>query len=195
MTSDIPTPDKTSVRTTARTARRALDADRRREASDAISRRFLDLPETIRASTVLAYSALPEEADPAPAVAVLRDRGVRVALPKVSGAGSLSLHWTDSDSDLVPGPFGIREPTAGQEPAAAADLDLVIVPGVAFDASCRRIGFGGGYYDALLPTLPASTRTVAFAFDEQIVDEVPCEAHDARVDVVVTPTTVYRRPL
>jgi 5-formyltetrahydrofolate cyclo-ligase len=60
------------------------------------------------------------------------------------------------------------------------------VPGVAFDAACRRLGYGGGYYDRLLPLLPATAPRVAGAFDVQIVDAVPAAAHDLGVDCIVT---------
>jgi 5-formyltetrahydrofolate cyclo-ligase len=142
---------------------------------------------------VLAYAALPEEIDPAPLVAALRVRGARIALPRVCGPGTLALHWVEVDSNLAPGAMGIPEPDEACAWAAPDDFDLVIVPGVAFDASCARLGFGGGFYDSLLPLLPQTTPTVALAFDEQLVEIVPCEEHDARVDIVVTPSGVNRR--
>jgi 5-formyltetrahydrofolate cyclo-ligase len=143
---------------------------------------------------VLAYAALPEEIDPADIVAALRADGARVAMPRVCGPGALALHWVDEGEVLESGHAGIPEPPESCAWAGPDDFDLVLVPGVAFDASCARLGFGGGFYDALLPSLPEGVATVGLAFDEQIVDEVPCEPHDERVAIVVTPTAVYRRP-
>jgi 5-formyltetrahydrofolate cyclo-ligase len=184
---------KREMRAGARRARAALSADARAEASDAVANAALDLPEVAAARSVLAYAALPEEIDPAPLVHALRGRGARVAYPRVCGPGVLALHWTGADDALAPGHAGILEPAPDSPWASPDDFDLVIVPGVAFDTECGRLGLGGGFYDAFLPTLPADTVAVALAFDEQMVDSVPCEEHDARVDYVVTPAATHRR--
>lgn len=184
---------KTELRATTRAARGALPQETRDAATAAAAARALALPAVARARSVLAYAALPEEIDPAPLVAALRARGARIALPRVCGPGALALHWVDDGAALTPSTMGIPEPDATCAWAGPDDFDLVVVPGVAFDGSCARLGFGGGFYDALLPVLPATALTVALAFDEQLVDAVPCEDHDARVDIVVTPSTTYRR--
>jgi 5-formyltetrahydrofolate cyclo-ligase len=183
---------KMFVRQSARAARLRLTPEARAESSRGISERRLALPELASASSVLSYSALPEEADPAEALAAMRARGVRTGLPRISGPASLDLHWVDDSTSLVPGPYGIMEPAHDAPPASIDDFEAVIVPGVAFDRTCARVGFGGGYYDALLSKLRDGVATVAVAFDEQIVDKVPCEDHDMRVDVIVTPSAVYR---
>lgn len=184
---------KAALRAEVRAARAAVPPEARDAASRTVADRALGLPEVAAARAVLAYAALPEEIDPAPLVASLRAAGARVALPRVCEPGVMSLHWVDAGADLEPGAMGIREPDASCAWARPEDFDLVIVPGVAFDASCARLGFGGGFYDALLPIIPSRAATIALAFDEQLVDEVPCEEHDARVDAVVTPSGVHRR--
>jgi 5-formyltetrahydrofolate cyclo-ligase len=185
--------EKQALRARVRASRGALSADERTAASEAVAALALGLPETAAVRGVLAYAALPEEIDPAPLVRALRDRGARIAFPRVCGPGMLGLHWVDADEAMTPGHAGIREPAPDSPWASPDDLDLVIVPGVAFDAACGRLGLGGGFYDAFLPTLSATTRTVALGFDEQVVDSVPCDEDDARVDVVVTPSQVHRR--
>jgi 5-formyltetrahydrofolate cyclo-ligase len=189
---DVPE-QKRALRKRVRAARAGLAPDARAAASDAAAVRALTLPEVNAARVVLAYAALPEEIDPAPLVRALRERGARVAFPRVCGPGVLALHWADSEKELAPGHAGVPEPHPDSDWATPDAFDLVIVPGVAFDPSCSRLGLGGGFYDALLPTLRAGTPTVALAFEEQVVDAVPCEASDARVDVVVTPSAVHRR--
>ncbi len=72
-------------------------------------------------------------------------------------------------------------------------IDLIAVPGVAFDASGRRLGRGGGYYDATLAQLPAGAVRVGLAFEVQIVPSVPDEQHDATLDTVVTERMIYGR--
>jgi 5-formyltetrahydrofolate cyclo-ligase len=89
--------------------------------------------------------------------------------------------------DLAAGPRGVREPRR-RRPVEAADLDVVVVPGVAFDGAGARLGRGAGFYDRFLHALPARVWRVGVAFDLQILERVPTEGHDARLDLVVTET-------
>ena len=118
-------------------------------------------------------------------------------MPRITGR---DLQWVAlrPDTDLVAGPLGIREPVG---PALGADelagLDLMLVPGLAVDRSGRRLGQGGGYYDRVLASVPAHAdggpMLVAVLFDDEVLDEVPYEAHDCRVDAVVTPERSHPR--
>jgi 5-formyltetrahydrofolate cyclo-ligase len=153
--------------------------------------RALALPRVAGARAVLAYGATPEELDPEPLLARLRERGARVALPRVSGMRDLDLHWIDGPHQCEAGSFGILEPTPDCARAALDQIDLVLVPGVAFDRDGNRLGYGGGFYDALLAALRPGVRTVGLAFDEQVFETIPAEEHDWRVDTVVTPSAVY----
>ena len=118
------------------------------------------------------------------------DRGKTLVLPRVDAAARvLVLHRVaDLDGDVVPGFRGIPEPSPDLPTVRPADVDCALVPGVAFDDDGRRLGYGGGYYDRLLPQLRPGVPRIAGAFDLQIVDHVPAGAHDVAVDVVVTPT-------
>jgi 5-formyltetrahydrofolate cyclo-ligase len=180
--------EKHAVRQGARGARRALSAAERVAASLAVAGRAFALPGVSGARTVLAYAATPEELDPAPLVEALRARGARVAYPRVTGPGALALHWCDDEATLAPGYCGIAEPSAEAPEAAAGEFDLVLVPGTAFDEACGRLGMGGGFYDRLLPGLGPEGLAIGLAFDEQIVSEVPAEAHDVPLHAVITPT-------
>jgi 5-formyltetrahydrofolate cyclo-ligase len=179
---------KREVRNDTRARRRSLTPGEREAAAEAVTCRALELPGVAHARAVLAYAATSEELDPASLVAALRERGARVAYPRVCGPGVLALHWCDEESALAPGYCGIAEPAA-DAPAAAADaIDLVLVPGTAFDERCARLGMGGGFYDRLLPRLTPGALAVGLAFDEQVLAEVPTEAHDVPLGAVVTPT-------
>ncbi|MFU8891184.1 MAG: 5-formyltetrahydrofolate cyclo-ligase [Anaerosomatales bacterium] len=183
---------KHAARSDGRAARQGIPSGERQARASAAAERVLGLPEIAAARTVLAYSATREEIDPAPVLAALRRRGVVVVLPRVSGPGQLTLHRVDDAADLVEGPFGLLEPAEGAPAVAPADVDVAIVPGVAFDGACRRVGHGGGYYDRLLGAMTHAV-TVGLAFDEQVFSEVPSEPHDMCVDVLVTPTRTFRR--
>jgi 5-formyltetrahydrofolate cyclo-ligase len=158
-----------------------------------VAARALELPAIGAATSVLAYAATPEELDPSPLVNALRARGVRVAYPRVIGPGELALHWCRNDGDLAPGYCGILEPIADTPSATETDFDVVLVPGTAFDPACGRLGMGGGFYDRLLPLLRDDALSLGLAFDEQVVDKVPAEAHDIPLGAVVTPTRTLLR--
>lgn len=119
-----------------------------------------------------------------------------VALPWCDG-DQLRLCQVESLADLEPGRFGIEEPKRtirelDARSISIRDVELVIVPGVAFDAQCGRLGHGQGYYDRLLADATESTFICGIAFDSQIVPAIPLEPHDIRMDVVVTESRVYR---
>lgn len=184
--------EKCELRRTTRAARCALSPEDRARTSQMISKRALELPELAAARAVLVYSASAEEVDPAPLERALRARGVAIAYPRVAGARTLELHWVDDPSALVSGAFGLREPATDAPSASLAELDVIIVPGVAFDAACNRIGYGGGFYDALLADVPHTPPTIGLAFEEQMLPKVPCEEFDRALDVVVTPQRILR---
>lgn len=132
------------------------------------------------ARAVAGFFGLPDEPgvlDPWP-----EDR--RVALPRVAGE-FLVMHWVGSPQTLIKGRFGILEPPASDPVAAPTALDLILVPGVAFDRAGGRLGRGRGYYDRFLAA--TSAIKVGVCFEERLVPEVPCEAHDIRMDAILTP--------
>lgn len=181
---------KHAARVRAREARCALDDETCRTAAVAAAERLVALPAFATARLVLAYGASVEEIDPAPAVLLLRRRGIAIAFPRVEAPGELGLHLVGERGELVAGMFGIREPAADAPRVSPALVDAVIVPGVAFDERCWRLGYGGGYYDRLLPLLRDGCARVGYAYDEQILAEIPSAEHDVRLDAVVTPGRV-----
>lgn len=185
--------DKPTIRARIRAARQGLPAEERAPLARSAAGRALALPELADVTHVLGFAAAPEELDPAPLLEALRARGAVVCLPRIAGPGALSLHVCEVSDRLQPGPFGLLQPSPDAEEAYADRIDLVIVPGVAFDAGGRRLGFGGGYYDRLLAGMPHATR-LALAYDAQLIARVPTEAHDEPVDLIVTPTRVLRVP-
>lgn len=182
---------KSEMRFRARAARRAVMPEQRAAASHAVTEALLALPELAAATAVLVYGSMPEEIDTADLIERLWQRGTRVALPRVRGRRDLQLHWHERDRDLCTGAYGLKEPCPQAPEALPSQIDVVVVPGVAYDLSCRRLGLGAGYYDALLAGMSATT--VGVAFDEQVAREVPCGEHDVPVDILVTPTRVVRR--
>jgi len=185
-----PSREKARIRLRARSARQSVPDFQRASLSAEACWRLLDLPRVIGVRTALVYSSTPEEIDPVAAVRELRARGVRVVYPRVEGPGVLALHEIDGESELEESFFGILEPHPQAPPVEPHEVDLVIVPGVAFDSHGGRVGYGGGFYDRLLNRMPHAY-TVGICFDGQLVERVPVEPHDKTLDAIVTPTVTH----
>jgi 5-formyltetrahydrofolate cyclo-ligase len=183
---------KRRVREEVLALRAALSAGQRASAEAAIVARLLALPSFQAAHTVLLTLPFRGEWDTRPLIQAASAAGKRVVLPRVDAASRmLALHViTDFTGDVAPGYAGIEEPHAHLPQLAPGDIDWVLVPGVAFDESGRRLGYGGGFYDRLLPLLPSGTRRVAGAFDEQVVAEVPVAPHDVFIHQLVSPAHI-----
>jgi len=174
--------DKQALRDRFRRVREQLSAEEVRAASVAVCRRLAGWEVAQRARIVLTYLAFRNEIDLSALVKHLP--GVRWALPRVDGP-CLVLHPYDRGR-LIRHRFGMLEPAADLPVIPASEIDVVLVPGVAFDRHGARLGFGGGYYDRFLPTTPALR--VGIAHDLCLADELPCTERDQRVDWVITPT-------
>lgn len=178
---------KTLVRFKTRAVRRTVLPEFRTAHAYAIARRMLGLPVIGSASAVMLYGASPEEADPSVLEEALRDLGKRIAYPRVASDHDLTIHWVDDRKALVAGAFGLMQPREETPRATLEEIDVIVVPGVAFDEQGNRLGFGGGYYDTLL-SAPGAPPTIGIAYDEQVVRRVPHEDRDRPVDMLVTPT-------
>lgn len=168
----------------------------RREQEGFLSRSFINLPGLTKARTVLLYvNAFPEELDARPYLLHCLERGMRVVLPRVDRPSRcLRLaHVRSLEADLEAGSLGIPEPRKECPSVEPGDIDWALVPGIAFDPRCYRLGRGAGYYDRLLPLLRADTPRWALGFDVQLLDELPVEPHDVPVDGVMTPNRLVRR--
>jgi 5-formyltetrahydrofolate cyclo-ligase len=183
---------KQAVRQRAQQAREYLDLTVCRAHAVSVAQLLLDLPELADVQTVLSYAAMPAELDPSFAITALRQDAVRIGYTRIEAPGVLGVHVVESETQLIPGPLSIRQPSEDLPRLPFDQIDAVLVPGVAFDESGARLGYGGGYYDRLLPLLRDDCTRIGVAFDEQILEEIPAEEHDAFVDVVVTPTRVIR---
>lgn len=182
---------KRRLRLEAAARRRALPAESREAASSAIERHLLAMPELARAARVIGYWALPDEASITGVLrAVLAERRP-LLLPRIEASGELAFARVRDLGALAIGRHGILEPRDGA-PEAPGSRDLVLVPGVAFDAVGGRIGRGAGFYDRALPTGSDAPRSFGVGFRCQLVECVPMESHDRFLDGVVTEDGVIR---
>lgn len=181
---------KLALRSAMLARRDALGAEARAAAADSIVAKLVALPSFAAARTVLLTLPFRSEWDTLPLVREALAAGKVVAVPRVNPLSRmLELHAiADLQSDIGPGHQGIPEPLAHCPPVELAAIDWVLVPGVTFDRDGRRLGYGGGYYDRLLPLLSPDAARIAGAFDPQIVERVPAGPHDVMVDAIITPT-------
>ncbi len=186
---------KRALRERVIAARDALDAGTRLAAAARIGERIAGLPSFAAAAHLLATLPFRNEWDTRALIAAALAAGKRVALPRVDERTRMLALFaiTDIDVDVAPGFRGIAEPCAHCAPVPLAAIDWILVPGVAFDTDCRRLGYGGGYYDRLLPLVAPGVARIAGAFDVQIVKEIPAAPHDVGVDAVVTESRTYTR--
>jgi 5-formyltetrahydrofolate cyclo-ligase len=130
------------------------------------------------------------EIDPRPLAQKLADAGAELALPRLAARdGALCFQRWQAGDGLAPDAFGILSPLAD---APVLEPRVLLVPLLGFDRAGRRLGYGRGHYDRALQALqPKGALAVGLAFAEQEVEEVPCEAHDQRLDWVVTPKGAF----
>ena len=164
--------------------------DDRLKKSRVIQEKLFALPEFQRAKVILFYASFKGDVETFKMMEQAQQSGKQIALPRITqDKNNMIPSMVDNlNTDLNTGPYGIQQPK--QESArdvALKDLDLVIVPGVAFDKDNNRLGRGAGYYDRFLRNCSAGTPTVGLAFDFQIVDRLPHQQeHDMPVALVIT---------
>ncbi len=184
---------KAEIRARGFQCRRDLpDKDRR---SEAACSRFCDLPAYAAAKTVLVYLHIRSELRTACLVTRLRRDGKRIVIPFCVGS-DLKLFRFSDPAELAVGAFGILEPLDSlrclpEKLASPDELDLLAVPGVAFDRRGGRVGHGRGYFDRLLQHIRPAALALGLAFDCQLFDRVPMDSHDVPLAGIVTESATY----
>jgi 5-formyltetrahydrofolate cyclo-ligase len=178
---------KEELREQMRVRLAALSAEERVEKSQRICRWVIESEAFRQASVVMAFLSMPHEVDTTPIILQAWRQGKTVAVPKVSWAQRhmLPVEIQSLESGLETGSFGLRNPTGGV-PVPYEEIDLVLTPGLAFDARGHRLGRGGAYYDRFFKTPGLSAVRWAPAFSFQVVQDVPVGPEDEPVDAIVT---------
>lgn len=179
---------KASLRSYLKNLRRNFPEPARQQANIAIFERVTTLTEYRAASVIHTFVSWRDEVDTHALIKALFAAGKRVAVPCVPPERLRLEHSFISDfAALIPGTFGILEPSPGPlaHPAPAnTRFDVIFVPGLAFDRAGNRLGYGRAYYDQFLAGTKALKIGLAFAL--QIVEDVPVAPHDQRVDMIIT---------
>ena len=195
--SEVPVSDfqerKTAIRKQAHENRKSQED--KEAVSITIMNRFMELPEYDAARTVMFYVDVRDEVRTRQALPAALATGKRIVVPYCVD-GELELFWLEVMDELELGMYRILEPKnelrdVVHKRLQPEDLDLIMVPGVAFDKNGGRTGHGKGYYDKLLEHAKPETPLVALAFECQMFDEIPMDHHDIFMDKVVTENNVY----
>ena len=177
--------NKDELRHALRARRRALSSDEQRRASLAVYERVRAFAPYREARSVMAYMACRGELDLSPVIADVLARGKTLLLPRCEAPGLMTARRVTDLSQLVSGAYGLMEPAQCCAVFPPEEIDLVFVPGTAFDASGGRLGQGGGYYDRFLARTGALRTGVCHDF--ALTACVPAQAHDVRMDCILTP--------
>ena len=178
---------KQALREKIRKDRKAIPANSHAEKSAAIRQKLEALPEFAEAQSILMYISKSDEVATHQLTKDCIEAGKKVYVPKVQD-DSLIICPIVGWEQLKPGSFGLLEPCETLDPANPEEVDIILVPGIAFDGRGHRIGYGRGFYDSLLKFTRGSK--VGLAFSEQIIDEIPDEEHDVALDMVITDTDI-----
>ncbi|MGD0884142.1 MAG: 5-formyltetrahydrofolate cyclo-ligase [Thermodesulfovibrionales bacterium] len=188
--------EKARIRREVLRIRDALDPSTREIRSALIKERLFSLPEFHGARVIFLFASFRSEVSTIPQIEEFLRLGKKIVLPHVNKhREQLRLYEIKDISEISPGYMGIPEPETSEERLREInDVDIVVMPGAAFDLSGNRLGYGGSYYDKLLSGLRKKIPLIAIAYDEQIRDFIPTEPHDIRVHMIVTDKRTIKCP-
>ena len=175
--------DKAEIRKRMRELKRAVTPEEKLRRSETVMRSVEQLPEFQRASVVLLYWSMADEVQ-THAFVERWYRDKTLLLPCVDGDDLVLRQYTGPECMVAGEQFGIGEPT-GEEWKDLGAVELIVVPGVAFDKQNNRMGRGRGFYDRLLKSTPNAVK-VGVAYDFQMLDTIPVEPHDVKMNRVIT---------
>lgn len=184
------TTNKKITRNTIKEMRLALSEEDVRTLSEECVTKVLQFPELLEARTVCVYMPIGNEIDTSAIIQYCLENGKRVAAPRIEGE-TMEFYYFKQPSELKQGAFDIWEPTGMEK--VTDEESLMIMPGVAFDLNCNRIGYGNGYYDRYLSRHPRMKK-IALAYEFQIVGKIKQEIHDVRPEMIVTESRVIMQP-
>lgn len=177
---------KSEIRKEIRLLKHDISDFDKQTASDAVFSVLFELEEWKNAESVLLYHSLPDELSTLSYLDKIIDK--KLYLPKVNGEVLDILPY--SGETLQIGAYNILEPNTTSGKVSPQDLDLIVVPGMAFDTSKNRLGRGKGYYDRLLSSCQAIK--IGVCYDFQFLEFIPCDKHDVKMDIIITPSKLIR---
>lgn len=186
--------DKSDIRKYILSRRDFISEESRKEKDKKIKDRLIGLPEFKASNKILLYASFRSEVDTLDLLKYCIANGKVAVLPKVDKQNNeLEIYDIKDVGELASGYFGIPEPNVSEDRRMSVEnMDLILVPGVAFDEQCNRLGYGKGFYDKFLTkvkdkrSLQPSAFIIALAYEEQIVEALPSEVHDIKMNKIIT---------
>ncbi|WP_353684242.1 5-formyltetrahydrofolate cyclo-ligase [Thermodesulfovibrio sp. 3907-1M] len=173
---------KKEVRKKMLELRNKIPQDLKTRKDEKIALKFIEFLKERHIKSVLLYASFGSEVDTWRIFEYCKKLSIKTAFPKVKEK-ILEIYWVKERSELTKGYKSILEPCNAQK-AQLEDVEVIAVPGLAFDKNCFRIGYGGGFYDKLLCRKKGIA--AGLAYEEQIIDKLPVELHDVKVDLIIT---------
>lgn len=175
--------------------RRSKDDDFISKNSQAITEKLLSMDCIRNSNTIMLYLDFNNEVKTDLLISKLISLGKTIAAPVTikDEKKLIPFKITNLKDGISIGAYGIREPK--QDPyneLNVEDLDVIIVPAVAYDKECYRLGYGGGFYDRFIQRLRDDAITIGIAFDLQVFDSIPKESHDAQLNYIITENNIYK---
>lgn len=172
--------------------RNAIPAEERINKSRKAAEKFFLTKDYMEATNILLYFPFRSEIDTTIIIRKALQDYKKIILPCVWHK-NLDLYFIENyEHQLKKGAYGIMEPVPELcKPAEISDIDLAIVPGICFDKNLNRLGYGGGFYDKLLPLLNNNVKKIALCFEMQMLPEIPVLSHDIKIDEIITESNIY----
>lgn len=172
-----------------RRLRREMTEEEVSEKSEKIQRLLFGFDKYKNAQTVMTFISAFKEPSTDQIISDALRNGKRVVVPvSDTKTETIILSYLDNTGDLKKGAYGIYEPSI-IKPANGADIDFILIPGLAFDKRGNRLGFGKGYYDKLL--CDSAAEKTALCYDFQLLDKIPSDAHDILMSTIITEEKIY----
>lgn len=179
--------DKRELRSKALEMRKNISVKNRVLASGLITEKLKSLEIIKSSKTIMSYMPYGNEADVISFNKWVLDQGKELCIPRVTDSKYMdAVKVNDIENGLVSGHFGIAEPEKSVSPVNPDEIDVILVPGVAFDLSGNRLGHGKGYYDRFLSRCSDRVFTIGVAYSFQIFDSIPADAHDKKLKALIT---------
>ncbi|ERI90113.1 5-formyltetrahydrofolate cyclo-ligase [Clostridiales bacterium oral taxon 876 str. F0540] len=179
--------NKVEIRKSIKSLRDSMNKNEKKLKDDEIFNKVITSRSYINAKTIFIYVSMGSEADTHRIINKALEDNKLICVPKVinrkEGMKAIKIK---SLSELVPGNFGVLEPVSFESQINPAEIDLLIMPGLAFDKFGGRLGYGAGYYDRFLQFVKKEARKLALAYSFQILDKVPMEDYDVFIDEIIT---------
>ncbi len=172
--------------------RNSLTKKQVEQKSNEVQKLVEELPEFKKAKCIMLYYGVHNEVETKELIEKALELGKRVALPATNfEKRAMVAREIDSTKELAETKQGLFEPKT-QKPIEAKEIDLIIIPGVAFDKTCSRIGRGMGFYDSLLRKTSTKIPLIGLCFEENLEEKLPTESHDVKMNIVVTEKQVIK---